>query len=421
MHSTGFDASMRGCPCCFIVPPQMLQRLAMSGDPGLAETAGRTLRLTQSLVAFRAQLSTGAPSPAAAKRIGLRRQIFDCKGTNDLPGDLVRSQNGTDTGPSRDKAANEAFDNAGTTWDFYNKIFGRESVDNHGKTLVSSVHYGEKYDNAFWDGRQMVYGNGDGVIFVRFTAALDVIAHELTHGVTQFTAQLAYQDQSGALNESMSDAFGSMVKQWALGQTADEADWLIGAAIMAPGFKGRALRDMANPGTAFDDPNLGKDSQPGHMKDYVQTTSDNGGVHTNSGIPNRAFALVAKAIGGNSWEKAGKIWYVTLTERLTGTADFAKCATETVSVARDLFPEDSSIAAKVAKAWADVGVLEEAPSAALLANIAGAYVIAPRVREMAAAPPPKTKKRKLAAPRAAAKAPKDTRKKKVKSVRSRGR
>jgi Zn-dependent metalloprotease len=421
MHSTGFDASMGGCPCCFIVPPQMLQRLAMSGDPGLAETAGRTLRLTQSLLAFRAQLSTGAPSPAAAKRIGLRRQIFDCKGTNDLPGDLVRSQNGTDTGPSRDKAANEAFDNAGTTWDFYNKIFGRESVDNHGKTLVSSVHYGEKYDNAFWDGRQMVYGDGDGVIFVRFTAALDVIAHELTHGVTQFTAQLAYQDQSGALNESMSDAFGSMVKQWALGQTADEADWLIGAAIMAPGFKGRALRDMANPGTAFDDPNLGKDSQPGHMKDYVQTTSDNGGVHTNSGIPNRAFALVAKAIGGNSWEKAGKIWYVTLTERLTGTADFAKCATETVSVARDLFPEDSSIAAKVAKAWADVGVLEEAPSAALLANIAGAYVIAPRVREMAAAPPPKTKKKKLAAPRAAAKAPKDTRKKKVKSVRSRGR
>ena len=157
------------------------------------------------------------------------------------------------------------------------------------------------------------------------------------------------------------------------------------------------------------------------MKDYVQTIADNVGGHTNSGIPKRAFALVAKAIGGNSWEKAGKIWYVTLTERLTGTADFAKCATETVSVARDLFPEDSSIAAKVAKAWADVGVLEEAPSAALLANIAGAYVIAPRVREMAAAPPPKTKKKKLAAPRAAAKAPKDTRKKKVKSVRSRGR
>jgi Zn-dependent metalloprotease len=425
MHSTGFDASRGGCPCCFIIPPHMLQRLATSGDAGLAETAGRTLRLTQSLVAFRAQLSTGAPSPAALKRQGLRRQVFDCHGTNDLPGNPVRSQNGTDTGPGKDIAVNEAFDNAGTTWDFYNKIFGRESVDNHGKTLVSSVHYGEKYDNAFWNGQQMVYGDGDGVIFRRFTTALDVIAHELTHGVTQFTAQLAYQDQSGALNESMSDVFGSMVKQWALGQSVDQADWLIGAAIMAPGFKGRALRDMANPGTAYDDPRLGKDPQPGDMKDYVQTDADNGGVHTNSGIPSRAFVLAAKSIGGNSWEKAGKIWYVTLTERLTGTADFAKCATETVSVARDLFPEDSSIAAKVAKAWAHVGVLEEAPTTALLANIAGAYVIAPRMREVAIAPPPTAKKKKRAAPPAAAKAPhgtqKTTRKKKAKSARSRGR
>jgi len=420
MHSTGFDASRGGCPCCFIVPPQMLQRLATSGDAGLAETAGRTLRLTQSLVAFRAQLSTGAPSPAAAKRIGPRRQIFDCKGFNDLPGDLVRSE--TDTAPSPDKAVNEAFGHAGTTWDFYKTIFGRESVDGIGKTLVSSIHYSQKYDNAFWNGQQMVYGDGDGVIFQRFTAALDVIAHELTHGVTQFSAQLAYRDQSGALNESMSDVFGTMVKQWALGQTVDQADWLIGAAIMAPGFSGRALRDMANPGSAYDDPRLGKDPQPGDMKDYVQTEADNGGVHTNSGIPNRAFVLAAKAIGGNSWEKTGKIWYVTLTERLTGNADFAKCATETVSVARDLFPEDSSIAAKVAKAWADVGVLEEAPSTALLANIAGAYVIAPRVREMAAAAPlPKTKKKKPLPPRAAGKAARVTPKKKAKSSRSKTR
>jgi Zn-dependent metalloprotease len=419
MHPTRFDASMSGCPYCFIVPPNMLQRLATSGDPRLAETAGRTLRLTQSLVAFRAQLSTGAPSPAALKRQGLRRQVFDCQGTNDLPGDPVRSE--TDTTPNRDKAVNEAFDNAGATWDFYNKIFGRESVDNHGKTLVSSVHYGQNYDNAFWNGQQMVYGDGDGVIFKRFTTALDVIAHELTHGVTQFTAQLAYQDQSGALNESMSDVFGSMVKQWALGQTVDQADWLIGAAIMAAGFKGRALRDMANPGTAFDDPNLGKDSQPGHMKDYVQTTSDNGGVHTNSGIPNRAFVLAAKAIGGHSWEKTGKIWYVTLTERLTGNAGFAKCATETVSVARDLFPADPSIAEKVAKAWTDVGVLEESPAAAQWAHIAGAYVVAPRVHEVAVVPKPVSKKKKPSSRSTAAKAPKVSRTKKSKSGRSRAR
>jgi Zn-dependent metalloprotease len=316
---------------------------------------------------------------------------------------------------------NEAFDNAGTTWDFYNKVFGRESVDNNGKTLVSSVHYGENYDNAFWSGQQMVYGDGDGVIFQRFTAALDVIAHELTHGVTQFSAQLAYQYQSGALNESMSDVFGSMVKQWALGQTVTEADWLIGAGIMVPAPKRRALRDMANPGTAYDDPKLGKDSQPGHMKDYVQTDLDSGGVHTNSGIPNRAFALAAKAIGGHSWEKTGKIWYVTLTQRLTGNDGFEKCATETVSVARDLFPDDPAIAAKVAQAWTDVGVLEVAPASALVATAAGAYVIAPRMHEVAIAPPPAAKTKKRAAPPAAAKAPKDTRKKKVKGSRSHAR
>ena len=419
MHSTRFDASMGSCPCCFVVPLDVLRRLATSGNPDLAEAAGRTLSLTQSMGAFRAQLSTGAPSAATVKREGRRRQIFDCKGFNDLPGDLVRSE--TDTTPDRDKAVNEAFDHAGTTWDFYKTIFGRESVDGNGKTLVSSVHYSQKYDNAFWNGQQMVYGDGDGVIFQRFTAALDVIAHELTHGVTQFTAQLAYHDQSGALNESMSDVFGSMVKQWALGQTVTQADWLIGAAIMAPGFKGRALRDMANPGTAFDDPNLGRDTQPGHMRDYVQTEADNGGVHTNSGIPSRAFVLAAKAIGGNSWEKAGKIWYVTLTQRLTADGDFAKCATETVSVARDLFPEDPGIAAKVAQAWTDVGVLQVAPASALVATAAGAYVIAPRMREVAIAPPPAAKKKKRAAPPAAAKAPKDTRKKKVKSARSRGR
>jgi Zn-dependent metalloprotease len=203
----------------------------------------------------------------------------------------------------------------------------------------------------------MVYGDGDGVIFQRFTAASDITAAELTHGVTQVTAQLPFQGQPGALNMSMSYVFGSMVKQWALRQTVDQADWLIGAGIMAPGFKGKALVDMANPGAAYDDPKLGKDPQVGHMKDYVHTEKDNGGVH--SGIPSRAFVLAAKAIGGHSWEKAGKIWYVTLTERLTASSDFAKCAAETVSVARDLYPEDPSIAEKVAKAWTDVGVLKE--------------------------------------------------------------
>jgi subtilisin family serine protease len=234
-------------------------------------------------------------------------------------------------------------------------VFQRESVDNKGKALTSSIHYGEKYQNAFWNGQQMVFGDGDGQYFRNFTGSLDVIAHELTHGVTGFSAQLAYTDQTGALNESMSDVFASLVKQWQRGQTVDEADWLIGSEVAGPALKGRALRDMANPGTAFPG-----DPQPGHMNDYVTTEDDHGGVHINSGIPNRAFVLAARAIGGNSWEAPGAVWYKTLTERLTSGADFRKCAEETVSVARDLYPGDPTIAQKIADAWVQVGVLEAA-------------------------------------------------------------
>jgi Zn-dependent metalloprotease len=340
------------CGCCFVIPTRILRRLASHSDPDVAAAAGRTLRITRSLNAFRAQLRTGAPIGAAV-RSGLRRQVFNCNSTEDLPGDAARME-GAD--PVADVAVNQAYDHAATTWQFYKDVFGRESVDAHGRTLVSSVHYAQNYDNAFWNGQQMVYGDGDGKIFQNFTNALEVIAHELTHGVTQFTAQLPYQNQSGALNEHFSDVFGVLVKQWSLQQTVDQADWLVGANIRAPGFQGRALRDMANPGTAYDDPNLGKDPQPAHMRDYDPTEEDSGGVHTNSGIPNRAFVLAAKDIGGKAWEVTGKVWYVTLTERLTPTADFAKAAAETISVARDQFPNDASIAAKIAKAWATVGI-----------------------------------------------------------------
>jgi Zn-dependent metalloprotease len=368
------------CGCCFIIPTRMLERLSTSGNRDMAASAARTLRINNSLQAFRAQLNTGAPPPATPVRPGLRRQAFNCNGTEDMPGDLARSENDP---PVADAAVNQAFDNAGTSWNFYKQIFGRESVDDHGRTLVSSVHYSQGYDNAFWNGQQMVYGDGDGQIFQNFTGSLDVIAHELTHGVTQFTAQLPYHDQSGALNESMSDVFGSMVKQWANGQTVDQADWLIGANIFTSSFNGHALRDMANPGTAYDDPMLGKDQQPGHMKDYVQTQDDNGGVHINSGIPNKAFVIAAKAIGGRSWEVIGKIWYVTLTERLTSSADFEKCARETISVARDLYPSDPSISARIAQAWIDVGVL--AAGDAMVASLATKAAATPAIAATAPA------------------------------------
>ncbi len=194
---------------------------------------------------------------------------------------------------SGDAAVDEAYDGLGATFDFYLEACQRNSIDDAGLPLDATVHFGKNYDNAFWNGSQMVFGDGDGKLFNRFTVALDVIGHELTHGVTEHEAALVYQGQPGALNESMSDVFGSLVKQYALKQDAAAADWLIGAGLLAKGVKGVALRSMKAPGTAYDDRVLGKDPQPAHMKDFVRTTDDNGGVHINSGIPNHAFYLAA--------------------------------------------------------------------------------------------------------------------------------
>src|SRR5262249_49825823 len=237
----------------------------------------------------------------------------------------------------------------------------RSSVDNSGLTLVSSVHYRLNYNNAVWNGQQMAYGDGDGVIFNRFTASLDIIGHELTHGVTQYTAGLAYEEQSGALNEHFSDVFGILVKQWSLGQKNPKtANWVIGEGLFTPKINGKGLRSMSDPGSAYNDPasGLGKDPQPKHMKNYRKLPNteagDWGGVHYNSGIANYAFFLAATVIGKPAWEVAGKIWYVTLTERLRADADFEKCAKETISVARDYFGND--VGEKVASAWVSVGV-----------------------------------------------------------------
>jgi Thermolysin metallopeptidase, alpha-helical domain/Thermolysin metallopeptidase, catalytic domain len=204
----------------------------------------------------------------------------------------------------------------------------------------------------------MVFGDGDGTYFNRFTIAIDVIGHELTHGVTAHQANLAYHDQPGALNESISDVFGSLVKQYSHSpqQTADQADWLIGAGLFTPAVHGVALRSMKAPGTAYDDPHLGKDPQPSHMSHYVTTTSDNGGVHINSGIPNHAFCLAAVALGGYAWEKAGMIWYATLCDtRLSSTAQFQDFANLTADNAGRLFGDVEQQA--VINAWEQVGII----------------------------------------------------------------
>ena len=296
------------------VPPYLLERISRAGA-GRAGTARRARPVARRRAPGPTASATrprGARHPPAepARRTAPHRTIADCHGSTTLPGDVVRREGEAATG---DAAADEAYDGLGATWALYLEVYGRDSLDGHGLPLDASVHYGEQYDNAFWDGTRMVFGDGDGVTFTRFTAAVDVMGHELTHGVTQLTAGLAYRDQSGALNESVSDVFGSLVKQRALGQDAASADWLIGAGLFTDQVKGVALRSMKAPGTAYDDPTLGQDPQPATMSGYVTTTSDNGGVHINSGIPNHAFYLAATAIGGNAWEGAGQIWYDVLT------------------------------------------------------------------------------------------------------------
>jgi Zn-dependent metalloprotease len=255
-----------------------------------------------------------------------------------------------------DVGVNEAYDGAGATYDLYWEVYQRNSVDGLGLRLDSSVHYQKNYDNAFWDGQQMVYGDGDGQLFNRFTIAVDVIGHELTHGVTQYTSNLNYSYQSGALNEAFSDIFGSLVKQRLLGQTATDADWLIGKGLFTANVNGVALRSMKAPGTAYNDPVLGKDPQPGTMHDYVNTTEDNGGVHINSGIPNHAFYLMATSIGGNAWEKSGKIWYISARDKFKSNTNFQNAADLTFQTAGELFGVGSPEQIAVQNGWEGVGI-----------------------------------------------------------------
>jgi Zn-dependent metalloprotease len=342
-----------------ITPPHVLDQIIANGTAEQQENARQTAQTTADFRSQRLELMTGPTAPGVAQAEGLQRKIYTANNGSTLPGQLVRSEGEP---PSSDVAVNEAYDGSGATYNLYWDVYQRNSIDNGGMALVSTVHYQVGYDNAFWDGNQMVYGDGDENLppdqrlFNRFTIAIDVIGHELTHGVTQYTGKLVYSYQSGALNESFSDVFGSLVKQRTLGQTTSEADWIIGEGLFTSNVNGVGIRSMKAPGTAYDDPVLGKDPQPAHMDNYVNTTSDNGGVHINSGIPNHAFYLTAMEIGGNAWEKAGRIWYVTLRDRIQPSSNFQNAADLTYAVAGELYGENSLEQQAVTHGWAGVGI-----------------------------------------------------------------
>ncbi|KAK8097600.1 metalloprotease [Apiospora kogelbergensis] len=358
-----------------IVPDAMLKAISESEDVDekTRECAKRDLAHLQSVHAkvqqtqgLRVDDDSAEQQTLAGKGKGkakpaetVYRAVYDAQGTEDesqLPGKQIRveGQNAVS-----DKAVNEAYDNVGNVLDFYAKIFNWKSIDNNNMHVISSVHFGQQYENAFWDPQiaQMVFGDGHDFLH-NFTACVDVIGHELTHAVTEHTSPLDYQDQAGALNEHVSDVFGIMVKQRVEDETADKADWLIGEGCLLPDVKGTALRSMKAPGTAYDDPRFGKDPQPDNFAQYKPTAQDNGGVHLYSGIPNRAFYLASVDFGGYSWEKAGRIWWETMnSHQVPARCTFQQFADLTVDKAAELFGDDA--AKTVQKAWTTVGVVRK--------------------------------------------------------------
>ena len=255
-----------------IVPPYLLARIAATREPTwarAAQAARATLEIPREYRPVRSRIRMSIEEPGTLVFEGAPapdRTISDARQLEQLPGTRVR---GEDDPPTGDIAVDEAFDGLGATFDFYWDAYQRSGIDGAGAPLLATVHYGRDYDNAFWNGERMVFGDGDGEVFVGFTGSLSVIAHELTHGVTEFEGGLVYQGQSGALNESLSDVFGALTEQHLLGQTAATASWLIGEGIFTDAVQGEALRSLKAPGTAYDDDVLGRDPQPAHMDDYV--------------------------------------------------------------------------------------------------------------------------------------------------------
>lgn len=341
------------CSISCITPPHLLKKLLENREKALSEAALSTLLTTTHLRGERVVRALTATAPPG----GSRRTIFDCRRSRILSSARVVRTEGA--AAVSDASVNRAYDGLGATRDFYKQVLNRNSIDDKGMRLDGYVHFGQRYQNAFWDGQQMVFGDGDGEVFTDFTLSLDVIGHELTHGVTEFTANLEYHKQSGALNESVSDVFGSLVKQWSRNQDATQADWLIGADLFTPGIDADALRSMKAPGTAYDNSLIGKDPQPDHMDRYDDLPDDEdgdwGGVHINSGIPNKAFYLTAINIGGYAWNAPGHIWYESL-KASTTTTNFQQFADTTSQKAAQLYGANSTQQKAVIDAWHEVGI-----------------------------------------------------------------
>jgi Zinc metalloprotease (elastase) len=356
MHKHHTNSSVRG-----ILPPHILIALAQNGNDAQKRMALQNLSHDQSIRTSRmahAMLTyRSVPGHRTISSDGkLCRTVSDAHNSEHIPGDIVRQEG---QHPSHDHCVNEAYDGLGWAHAFYMQVFMRNSIDNEGLPLGITVHYGTDYTNAFWNGEHMLCGDGDHALFNRFSCCLEILGHELTHGIVECEARLAYLGQSGALNEHLADVFGCLIKQYAYRQSTEQADWLIGHGLFTDSVHGEALRSLKNPGSAYDDRLLGRDPQPATMERYHHTMEDNGGIHINSGIPNHAFYLAATYIGGYAWERTGRVWYETLTDqRLSATANFHMFAQYTLKHAQRLYDQESREYHAIRQAWEEVGILQ---------------------------------------------------------------
>ncbi len=357
-HRRADRPSVRLAPIChcFIVPPDVLRRLSRDAalDPATRKALQDTYVETRRLVGLREAHRVASlhdvdrlrRDATAAARVPTQH-LFDCKQRKSLPGNPVVAP--------YTAGFKTTFDTSAKVIEFYRNVLGRNSIDDKGLDVVSSLHYAKDYDNAFWNGSQMVYGDGDGKLFNEMYLSPDVIGHELTHGVTQNESALRYEGESGALNESISDVFGVVINQWMHKWSVTEPKgWLVGAGIIAPTAQAKGftcLRDMVDPAAKHC-----LAPQPDHYT-KIDPTAD---VHDNSGVPNKAFATYARALGGNAWGAAIKTWYATCTNRqLRADATFKEFAGLTVAAAEKLGGADA--AAKCTNAWTGVGVTPKAP------------------------------------------------------------
>jgi Zn-dependent metalloprotease len=364
------------CTKCFLVPPLVLSRIAANHpDAAARASAKRTLTQDRKLRAARtnahllaASHHTGttapnAPAPSTPNaltphKLSPQRTIYTAQQRNDLQAsERLRTESSP---PAADPSANAAYDTLGIAYQYFATVHNRDSLDGLGAPLNGIIHFADNYANAFWDGNgHMIFGDGDNQIIRTdsLVSAIDVVTHELTHAVTQSTYQLNYSAQAGALNEHISDVFGTLARQWHHQIPANEDHWLIGhditgTALAFPDHQPSALRSMLHPGTANP-----YDQQPDHMTTYYRGTADHRGVHENSGIPNRAFALAAIELGGNAWETLGPIWYQALTTNHHPTARFTTFANNTITATTQLHGPNHHTTTALRNAWTTVGIL----------------------------------------------------------------